>query len=352
MGILRHLTVASAIAFAVVPALASGGIGPGDAAPKLEIKTWLKGKEFKEFEAGKIYVVEFWATWCGPCLQSIPHLTELAKKNTDVTFLGVGIWEEQVGDNLKKFVADMGDKMDYNVAYSGNQDGMAVSWMKAAGQNGIPSAFIIKDKTIMWVGHPMSMDEPLAKIKSGDWDVKKERAEFEKRGEASKKAQAAQAELRKASALWKEGKRDEAKAQLEKVVAENPQFEPASKMIKFGWMADENPTAWKAEVVKLSKSSDRQDRMTVLDFALNDCLGDKNSKAENGFFALNEAVKNAPKDDVYPNYYAAVIYFNRSVKKDALNHINKAIEIGNSSNQPQHLKEALANLKADIEKLK
>lgn len=35
----------------------------GDKAPKLEIEHWLKGDEVVEFEEGKVYMVEFWATW-------------------------------------------------------------------------------------------------------------------------------------------------------------------------------------------------------------------------------------------------------------------------------------------------
>ena len=47
---------------------------------------------------------------------------------------------------------------------------MAKTWMDAAEENGIPTAFIIHDGKIAWIGHPMEMDEPLAKITAGDWD--------------------------------------------------------------------------------------------------------------------------------------------------------------------------------------
>ena len=42
----------------------------------------------------------------------------------------------------------------------------------AAGQNGIPTAFIINgDGQVAWIGHPMGMDEPLAEIVDGTWDI-------------------------------------------------------------------------------------------------------------------------------------------------------------------------------------
>ncbi|MEO8884533.1 MAG: hypothetical protein ABI367_00625, partial [Mucilaginibacter sp.] len=35
----------------------------GDDVPQLRVKKWLKGTPVEEFEKGKVYVVEFWATW-------------------------------------------------------------------------------------------------------------------------------------------------------------------------------------------------------------------------------------------------------------------------------------------------
>ena len=70
------LLIATAVSFAQT-------LGPGSKAPNLDIKTWFKGSPVKSFEKGKVYVVEVWATWCGPCIASMPHISELARNNKD-----------------------------------------------------------------------------------------------------------------------------------------------------------------------------------------------------------------------------------------------------------------------------
>ena len=71
----------------------------GEPAPKIEVAKWVKGSPTKGFELGKVYVVEFWATWCPPCRTSIPHLTELQKKyGNTVSFNGIGVFQREAKD--------------------------------------------------------------------------------------------------------------------------------------------------------------------------------------------------------------------------------------------------------------
>jgi thiol-disulfide isomerase/thioredoxin len=140
----------------------------GSAAPALQVSRWIKGNGLSKFEFGKVYVVEFWATWCPPCRDSIPHLTKMARAYRDkVTFVGVNVFEGKPGktveDTVDSFVRDMGDNMDYLVARDTGSDAMAKTWLQAAGQNGIPCAFIVDGGgKIAWVGHPMdSMKEAI-----------------------------------------------------------------------------------------------------------------------------------------------------------------------------------------------
>jgi thiol-disulfide isomerase/thioredoxin len=151
---------------------AKAKLGAGDKAPALSIAKWLKGSPVESFESGKIYVVEFWATWCGPCRVSIPHLTELQKKyaNNNVTIIGVSAEDEE--KVVADFVSKQADKMDYVVAWD-REGATDKAYMAASGQQGIPTAFIVgKQGSIEWIGHPMEMDEVLDQVVNGKWDSK------------------------------------------------------------------------------------------------------------------------------------------------------------------------------------
>ncbi len=90
-------------------ARAASYLGPevGDAAPTLAISKWLQRPRevVTGWPSGKIVVLEFWATWCAPCVQSIPHLNELADhfKDKPLQFIAVTDQDENIiGPFLKK----------------------------------------------------------------------------------------------------------------------------------------------------------------------------------------------------------------------------------------------------------
>ncbi len=173
----------------------------GDKAPKIEVRQFVKGEPVKEFDKGKLYVVEFWATWCPPCRESIPHLTEMQKKHADVTFIGVSIEaDDKDVETVKTFVDKMADKMDYRVAID-SQGKMNSSWMEASRQKGIPTAYIVNgDGLVAWIGHPMEMEKSLDAILAGKFDIAAERDKVKKALEKEKAEEKAEAERLKALA--------------------------------------------------------------------------------------------------------------------------------------------------------
>ena len=151
----------------------------GSPAPGLNVAEWVKG-EFNPAEA-EVYVVEFWATWCGPCKRSIPHLTELQEEYGLDGLKIVGIStdtddsEKTALEKVAPFVRKQGLNMDYIVGID-NRNRTSRAWMKAAGLNGIPSAFIVdKNSTIQWIGNPLDeeFEDVLGKVMSGRYDVLK-----------------------------------------------------------------------------------------------------------------------------------------------------------------------------------
>jgi thiol-disulfide isomerase/thioredoxin len=186
-------------------AVAESTLKIGDAAPKLQTGKWVQGEPVAEFEKGKAYIVEFWATWCGPCRESIPHLNETYTKYKDkgLVVIGQDCWEQNEA-LVAPFVKKMGDKMTYRVALddkkSDDKGAMATTWMAAAKQNGIPTAFIVNTHgKIAWIGHPMAMEEKvLDGVLADNYDIDKAAKEYAEEKKNEWKLNEAQDEVQKA----------------------------------------------------------------------------------------------------------------------------------------------------------
>jgi thiol-disulfide isomerase/thioredoxin len=156
----------------------------GDPAPAFKVSKWLQGVEVKSFEKGKVYVVEFWATWCGPCIVMMPHMSDLQMEYRErgITFIGFTAKDpNNSAEKVEQFVAKRGPKLKYTFAYADDRETYD-AWMKAANQNGIPCCFVVgRDQKIAFIGHPMYLDEVLPKVDTGTW-TKDDVAAMEKVG--------------------------------------------------------------------------------------------------------------------------------------------------------------------------
>jgi thiol-disulfide isomerase/thioredoxin len=171
----------------------------GDQPPQLKYSKWIKGEPIKSFSNDKLYVLEFWATWCGPCKAAMPHLTKLQNQYKEkAEFIGVAVWEKVPEDqpyesslpSVEKFVKGNDANMGYSIIADNNERFMGNNWLKAAGENGIPSTFIIKDNKIIWIGHPSSLDTIIPKILEGRYDMEAFKTKFKKSAESTRKQNA------------------------------------------------------------------------------------------------------------------------------------------------------------------
>lgn len=159
----------------------------GHPVPALEIEQWLKGEPITGFESGRVYVVEFWATWCGPCRAGMPHLTELQRKYRDqgVTIIGVAS-DYKHPQTVVDFVQDNDDRMGYHVAIDRRDpdaNGQSTfrtdaAYMGQTGMRGIPCAYVIdRDGRLAWFGFPPPyFDYVLDDVVNGRFDPRRQRA--------------------------------------------------------------------------------------------------------------------------------------------------------------------------------
>jgi thiol-disulfide isomerase/thioredoxin len=142
----------------------------GDPAPALKVSKWLQGDEVKTFKPGKVYVVEFWATWCVPCIAGMPHMAELHAQYKDkgVTFIAYSAHDpDNTEEKVAAFVRKRGPKLKYTFAYADSHTTYD-AWMTAAGKESLPYAFVVdKAGRIAYIGHPIFLGVVLPKLVTG-----------------------------------------------------------------------------------------------------------------------------------------------------------------------------------------
>lgn len=161
---------AAILYIALAPAVLAVDIG--DRAPPLAgVAGWLNGEAVNPAkpDGATRYVVELWATWCGLCRATAPHLAKLHREFKDRGVVIVGLTAEGE-DNVKPFVESLA--LPYWIAMDPNKT-TAETWMK--GVEGIPHAFIVDTNgLVVWVGHPMDgVREALLDVTSEVFDQEK-----------------------------------------------------------------------------------------------------------------------------------------------------------------------------------
>ncbi len=128
----------------------------GKPAPEFYVSEWITTRPNAE---GKVVVLDFWATWCGPCVASIPHMNEIATKfKDDVVCVGISSETppkfEQGMEKLSKEKRITLNTFQYALALD-----PAAKMSKAIKITGIPHCIVMdRNWIVRWQGMPGALD--------------------------------------------------------------------------------------------------------------------------------------------------------------------------------------------------
>lgn len=320
----------------------------GDKAPTVKVAKYFNGTPVKAFKPGNTYVMEFWATWCGPCVAQIPHLAKMQKeyKKDNVQFISTAVWqredtqaarETKVGD----FVTSKDGAMAYTIAIDDNGY-MADHWMKPAGQNGIPAAFLVgKTGEIEWIGHPGSLDTVLKQYTAGTWDRAAAKVKFD---EEQHFATTGREMMMKAMMAERSGDRVAAAAAFEALAKEFPSNENVMGM-QFTFLLGDAATADKGYAIGKTLMTNNWDNAGMLNMLAWTVADDEGVASRDLSFALKAATR---ADEITKHKDASIIdtlarvYWEQGNKAKAIELETKAIALAEDGRMKDSLKETLA----------
>ena len=136
----------------------------GQKAPEFVVEKWLTKEPDRK---GKFVLIDFWATWCGPCLKAIPELNAFHKKFSDKLVV-IGVSDEPAD----KVLALKEPKIEYFGAVD-----TSARMKKALEVQGIPHVILIDpDGIVRWEGFPLLEGHELTeKVVEGVLTAPKER---------------------------------------------------------------------------------------------------------------------------------------------------------------------------------
>ena len=144
------------LSLAALPAApAAAAVGVGDT-PALRVNAAGGGTIDLAALKGKIVVLDFWATWCGPCMAEAPHMVGLYQKYHEQGL-------EIIGISLDSSDAVMLPVAKENGLIWPQHVDADKSIRREFGVDSIPRVFVIgPDGQVLWTGHPANLDAPLA----------------------------------------------------------------------------------------------------------------------------------------------------------------------------------------------
>ena len=126
--------------------------------PDLNFQTITGRKITTDALAGRLILLDFWATWCGPCVTAMPHMKQLHEKYQDRGVEIIGISLDRTKSKLVRFL----EKEQIQWPQHCDGKGWNGALTRQFNVRGIPSVFLLSpDGTVLWTGAPSQLDQPL-----------------------------------------------------------------------------------------------------------------------------------------------------------------------------------------------
>jgi thiol-disulfide isomerase/thioredoxin len=132
----------------------------GKQAPALTLPMWGGGTFSLAEQRGKVVVLDFWATWCGPCIMQMPILIELQKRHPEIVVVGINAETDAALTEL------LGTSKPYTIARDEEQTAWRNYFVTA-----LPTTFVLDETGIirhveLGVGDPAAIEQAIANLRT------------------------------------------------------------------------------------------------------------------------------------------------------------------------------------------
>lgn len=150
------------------------GLNPGDIPPQFQLESIDGPPQNLSDYNGKVVLLNFWASWCGPCVEELPALQALYDKIKDKGFVVIAVGVDDTKSSLMEF------KQRYGLTFPLliDSDGQVKSRYKVSG---VPESFVIgSDGRLLMMSDPSGNMPVLRFIGPREWSSPNSLSRFEK----------------------------------------------------------------------------------------------------------------------------------------------------------------------------
>ena len=322
-------------------------LAPGSLSPAWHVTEWISGEPIEWLNPKGTYVIEFWATWCGPCVEKFPHLSEIASRHPEATIVALSI--DSNPKEASQFVNGLKQPVTFRVGHVGDQGGMVESWLRAADQDAIPVTFIVHQGQLVWIGRVRNLDQTLNELKNATFDLAAAKQAFASTMSDRKIHKEINMSIEAILRLREAGKKAEAESALAELVKNHSETSKQADFMRYEWMAEDSPADWLQKTQALIADGQADSRQQVCSFALR--AAKKPGGAELARTAIKLSLADAGMSDWNVLIYARLIYTELGDQRELLQITQQMLELFSQSPAKDNagLQAELLETKRDLE---